>query len=140
MAFSTSNNGSRLASMNITPLVDVMLVLLIIFMVAMPKISFPIGVDLPQAGPTQPRPPKDPPINLKIDASNQLSWNGSAIPISALDGMMKEEAARYATTADQPVIQIDTDKDARYDTLAQVLAKARNAGLVKIGFVDDHQR
>jgi biopolymer transport protein ExbD len=140
MAFSSSNSGGPMVDMNVTPLVDVMLVLLIIFMVTMPPMTYPIGVDLPQPS-TVPPPPNPPtPIDLKIDAGGQITWNGSSMPISALEGTMKVEAERYATTAEQPVIQIDTDKDAQYDTLARVLANAKNAGLIKIGFVDNGQR
>jgi biopolymer transport protein ExbD len=139
MVFSSDSSGSRMASMNITPLVDVMLVLLIIFMVTMPLRTYGIGVDLPQAGPPQPQPIAKP-ITLKIDAAGQIQWNGSALPMSALRDTMMVEAERYADPLQQPVIQIDTDKDARYDTLAEVLATARNAGLIRIGFVDNGQR
>jgi biopolymer transport protein ExbD len=62
------------------------------------------------------------------------------MPLGTLVGAMKVEAERYTNTADQPVIQIDTDKDAQYNTLATVLADAKNAGLIKIGFVDSGQR
>ncbi len=138
MAFSIGNSA-RMVDMNITPLVDVMLVLLIIFMVTMPLRSYSIGVDLPQSGPPQP-PPTAKPIDLKIDAMGQLDWNGSALPMSALSATMKIEAERYADPLQQPVIQIDTDKDAQYETLAKVLASAKNAGLIRIGFVDNGQR
>ena len=140
MAFSSGNSGGPMVDMNVTPLVDVMLVLLIIFMVTMPPMTYPIGVDLPQPS-TVPPPPNPPtPIDLKIDAGGQITWNGSSLPMNALLGTMKVEAERYADTKDQPVIQIDTDKDAQYDTLARVLANAKNAGLIKIGFVDNGQR
>jgi len=138
MAFSSHNNIGRMADMNITPLVDVMLVLLIIFMVTMPLKTYGIGVDLP-AGPPQPQ-PKAQPIDLKIDAGGQVTWNGSVLPLSALQGAMKVEAERYGDPMQQPVIRIDTDKEAQYDVLAKVLSSAKNAGLVKIGFVDNGQR
>jgi biopolymer transport protein ExbD len=140
MAFSTGNSGGPMVDMNVTPLVDVMLVLLIIFMVTMPPMTYPIGVDLPQPSKTPPPPTIAQPIDLKIDANGQVTWNGSSTPLGALTGMMKVEAERYTSPTDQPVIQIDTDKDAKYDTLAIVLADAKNAGLIKIGFVDNGQR
>ncbi len=140
MAFKSATSSIRqMADMNITPLVDVMLVLLILFMVTMPLKTYGIGVDLPQAGPYV-KPPVASPIDLKIDADGQITWNGSALPLNALQGAMRIEAERYSDPMQQPVIQIDTDKDARYDVLAKVLATARNAGLIRIGFVDNGQR
>ena len=74
-------------------------------------------------------------------ATATIATPASADPVlGALLGAMKVEADRYADPKDQPVIQIDTDKDAQYDTLARVLANAKNAGLIKIGFVDNGQR
>ena len=139
MAFSTGNTSGPLVDMNVTPLVDVMLVLLIIFMVTMPPETYPIGVDLPQPSIVPPPPQKANPIDVKIDASGQITWNGSVTPLGALTGVMRVEADRYTSEADQPVIQIDADQDSKYDTLAIVLADAKNAGLVKIGFVDNGQ-
>ena len=140
MAFSINSSSGCMVEMNITPLVDVMLVLLIIFMVTMPLRTYPIGVDLPQRSVIPLQPTKAQPIRLKIDAAGQVIWNGSALPMSALRGAMSIEAGRYADPMQQPVIEIDTDKDAQYATLASVLADARNAGLIKIGFVDNGQR
>ncbi len=140
MAFSSGNSGGPMVDMNVTPLVDVMLVLLIIFMVTMPPLTYPIGVDLPIPS-TRPPPPNDAkPIDLKIDSSGGITWNGSPTPLANLEGVMKVEAERYTDPMLQPVIQVDTDKDAQYDVLAGVLARAKNAGLIKIGFVDNGQR
>jgi biopolymer transport protein ExbD len=136
MAFSTGNSGGPMVDMNVTPLVDVMLVLLIIFMVTMPPETYPIGVDLPIPSVKPPPPSTANPIDLKIDANGAITWNGSSMPLGALRDNMKVEADRYSDPTQQPVIQIDTDKDAEYDTLAKVLAAAKNAGLIKIGFVD----
>ncbi len=140
MAFSSGNSGGPMVDMNVTPLVDVMLVLLIIFMVTMPPMTYPINVDLPQPSVIPPKVSPAAPIDLKIDANGAITWNGSSMPPNALVGAMKVEAERYTNPIDQPVIQIDTDKDAKYDTLAIVLADAKNAGLIKIGFVDSGQR
>lgn len=140
MAFSSGNSGGPMVDMNVTPLVDVLLVLLIIFMVTMPPMTYPIGVDLPVPSTKPPPPTQAQPIDLKINAGGDITWNGSLMPVKGLEGVMKVEAQRYDDPLKQPVIQIDTDKDAQYDTLAQVLAAAKNAGLVKIGFVDNGQR
>ncbi|HTD29598.1 MAG TPA: biopolymer transporter ExbD [Xanthomonadaceae bacterium] len=140
MAFSSGKSGGPMVDMNVTPLVDVMLVLLIIFMVTMPPMTYPIGVDLPIPSINPPPPSHAEPIDLKIDADGGINWKGNSMKLSELYDNMKVEAALYPDSMQQPVIQIDTDKDAHYDTLARVLAMAKNAGLIKIGFVDNGQR
>ncbi len=139
MAFASNSGGGPMADINVTPLVDVMLVLLIIFMVTMPIQSFPIKVDLPQKTDKPLENPKEPPepIRLRIDASNQVYWNDSPTPISALENMMSAEVQRDPTN--QPTLEIDTNDDAEYDVLAKVLAAAKNAEMIKIGFVQNTQ-
>jgi len=134
MAFSSGDSGGPMVDMNIIPLCDVLLVLLIIFMVTMPQPSFPIDIDLPQRTkqPPPPIPPPDP-IRLRIDAAGQVYWNDSPAPISALRNMMQAEVMR--DPANQPTLEIDTNEDADYGVLARVLAAAKNAQMVKIGFV-----
>ena len=135
MSFSTNSGGGPMADINVTPLVDVMLVLLIIFMVTAPILSYPIDIDLPQRSTRPPEQPKDPPepIELRIDAGGQVYWNDSPVPLSALRNMMETEVQR--DPGNQPTLQIDTSLDAEYGILAQVLAAARNAQMQKIGFV-----
>ena len=134
MAFSSGGGSGPMADINVTPLVDVMLVLLIIFMVTAPTLSYPIDIDLPQKSNNPPpatEPP--PPIALRIDASGQVYWNEAAQPISALENLMEVEVNR--DPKNQPQLEIDTSPDADYGVLAKVLASAKNAGMVKIGFV-----
>jgi biopolymer transport protein ExbD len=135
MAFSSNSGGGPMADINVTPLVDVMLVLLIIFMVTAPILSYPIDVDLPQKVLNPPPQTKEPPppIRLRIDASGQVYWNDSPTPISALKSMMTTEVERDPTN--QPTLEVDTNGDADYGVLAKVLAIARNADMQKIGFV-----
>ncbi len=124
-----------MADINVTPLVDVMLVLLIIFIVTAPVMTYPIDVDLPQRvinPPPQLRDPP-PPIELKIEASGQVTWNNSPVQINALQTMMENEVQRDPTN--QPLLQIDANGDAQYDVMAKVLAAAKNAQMLKIGFV-----
>ena len=137
MAFASSSGGSAMADINVTPLVDVMLVLLIIFMVTMPIQSVPVDVDLPQKTLNPPPQPKDPPdpISLRIDAAGQVFWNNTPTPVNALQSMMKTEVERDPTN--QPTLEIDTSDDADYGVLAKVLASAKNAQMVKIGFVQN---
>jgi biopolymer transport protein ExbD len=135
MAFSTNSGGGPMCDINVTPLVDVMLVLLIIFMVTAPILSYPIDIDLPQKSLIPPENPKNPPepIRLRIDGSGQVFWNDSPTPLSALRNMMESEVER--DPGNQPTLEIDTNDDADYGVLAKVLATARNAQMQKIGFV-----
>lgn len=137
MAFSTKASQGAMADINVTPLVDVMLVLLIIFMVTMPIQSVPVDVDLPQKSVTPPDNPKVPPdpIRLRIDASGQIYWNDSPADVNALQKRMQEEIAR--DPSNQPELQIETNDQAEYGVLAKVLAAAKNAEMAKIGFVQN---
>ena len=137
MAFSSGSGKGPMADINVTPLVDVMLVLLIIFMVTMPIQSVPVDVDLPQKTDKPPENPKEPPdpIELRIDASGQVFWNNTPTPVSALQQMMRNEVERDPTN--QPELQIETNEAAEYGILAKVLTAAKNAEMVKIGFVQN---
>ena len=136
MAFATgSGKGKPMADINVTPLVDVMLVLLIIFIVTAPIVTYPIEVDLPQRvinPPPQLRDPP-PPIDLRIDASGQVNWNNSPVATTELQAKMENEVQRDPTN--QPELRIDANPDAQYDVMAKVLAAAKNARMLKIGFV-----
>ncbi|BFI94499.1 MAG: biopolymer transporter ExbD [Rhodanobacter sp.] len=135
MAFSTNSSGGPMADINITPLIDVMLVLLIIFMVTAPIPLLKIKIDLPQPNPNPPtnlNPPE--PINLTIDPSGALSWNGT--PVDELG--LKAQFAVIAQQAQdkQPEIQIKAANTVAYQYVATVLADAKQYNLVKIGFTD----
>lgn len=137
MAFSNNSGGASapLSDMNVTPLVDVMLVLLIIFMVTAPISTFPIDVNLPQKSlnpPPQTKTPPDP-IRLRVDASGQVFWNDTPQPMSAIENLMEVEVQRDPTN--QPMLEIDVSPDADYGLLAKVLAHSKNAQMEKIGFV-----
>ena len=138
MAFASSASGGAMSDINVTPLVDVMLVLLIIFMVTMPIQSIPVDVDLPQKTDKPPENPKEPPepIKLRIDAAGQVFWNDTPTPVTSLATMMKNEVDR--DPQNQPELQIDTNDNAEYGTLAKVLTAAKNADMVKIGFVQNN--
>ncbi|MCB1561257.1 MAG: biopolymer transporter ExbD [Xanthomonadales bacterium] len=137
MAFSTGSSGGSapMADMNVTPLVDVMLVLLIIFMVTAPAMTFQIQIDLPQPVKDLKPPERDPPepIRLKIDAGGQLFWNDMPMPRNALGPSLMIEAARDV----QPTLELDTSPEVQYQVLTEVLAEAKNANMKKIGFVED---
>ena len=131
-AFSASQDRA-IAAINITPLVDVMLVLLIIFMVAAPTLSHRIGLDLPQHVPGVPAPPPAT-LRLAIDAAGSIAWNGAPQTLSSLPVLMAAEVPRDGSVP-QPLLQIDASGDADYEVVARVLAAARNAGLARIAFV-----
>ncbi len=124
-----------MADINVTPLVDVMLVLLIIFIVTAPIVTYPIEVDLPQRVINPPPQLKDPPppIDLRIDASGQVNWNNSPVATSELQAKMENEVQKDPTN--QPELRIDANPDAQYDVMAKVLAAAKNSRMQKIGFV-----
>ena len=135
MAFSSNAGEGPMADINIIPLCDVMLVLLIIFMVTAPQLSYPIDIDLPQRSTNPPDNPVDPPepIKLRIDGGGQVFWNDSPTPVSALRNMMESEVQR--DPSNQPTLQLDVNESADYGILAKVLAEAKNAQMMKIGFV-----
>ena len=89
MAFTAAGKPGPLADINVTPLVDVMLVLLIIFIVTAPMVSMPIPVNLPQPTTVVPPISPPPPIELRVDASNQVSWNGQAVAVGSLQQRMQ---------------------------------------------------
>jgi biopolymer transport protein ExbD len=134
MAFSTAGRSGPLADINVTPLVDVMLVLLIIFIVTAPIVARPISVQLPQPfdRPIE-RPDPPPPIALRLDASNQLSWNGAPIAASELRSRLQAQA--WAHPGNLPELRIDTDPGAEYEGLAKILATAEATGMQRIVFV-----
>ena len=136
MAFTSGGGKGPMADINVTPLVDVMLVLLIIFIVTAPIMTYPIDVALPQRVINPPPVTKEPPppIELRIDASNQIFWNNSPVSVTALPQMMEPEVQRDPTN--QPELRIDASADSEYEVMARVLASAKNADMKKIGFVE----
>jgi biopolymer transport protein ExbD len=134
MAFSTGKKGP-MADINVTPLIDVMLVLLIIFIVTAPITTYPIDVDLPQRVINPPPQLKEPPppIDLRIAADDTVYWNNSPIAVDSLQTMMENEVQKDPTN--QPELRIDANPDSQYDVMAHVLAAAKNAQMLKISFV-----
>jgi len=117
---------------NTTPLVDVMLVLLIIFIITIPVINHSVKIDLPRAT-SQPDDLKPENINLDIDAQGQIFWNSEAIDANQL-------SLRIATAAQktpQPELHLRAERTTQYEKVAQVMAAAQSGGLSKIGFITD---
>ncbi|WP_313140013.1 biopolymer transporter ExbD [Stenotrophomonas sp.] len=135
MAFSSAGRSGPLAEINVTPLVDVMLVLLIIFIVTAPMVARPITVDLPQATDRvvqRPDPPP-PPIELRLDAASQLSWNGQPMAIGDLQQRLRAQAGEHA--GNLPELRISSDPSAEYEGMARILAAAEATGMQRIAFV-----
>jgi biopolymer transport protein ExbD len=120
---------------NTTPLVDVMLVLLIIFIITIPVINHSVKIDLPRAT-SQPDDLKPENINLDIDAQGQIFWNSEAIDANQLN-------LRIATAAQktpQPELHLRAARTTQYEKVAQVMAAAQSGGLSKIGFVTEPEK
>jgi biopolymer transport protein ExbD len=134
MAFGNLQPGDEqpMAEINTTPLVDVMLVLLIIFMVTAPLFTHAVRIDLPQAQ-SQPSAEKPETIALSIDAAGTIHWNDEAIAAAVLPDRLLQAAARTP----QPELHLRADRDTRYQIIAMVMSQAQSAGLRKIGFVTD---
>lgn len=132
--FSAGEHTQPMSEINTTPLVDVMLVLLVIFIITAPLLTHAVKIDLPQAT-SQPLEEKPEVIDLAVDADGKVFWNDSEIQISDLSARMSDEAGKQQ----QPELQIRADKNTRYQVLAEVLAKAQTAGMKKVGFVSQPQ-
>jgi len=133
MVFRAAGHAGPLAEINVTPLVDVMLVLLIIFIVTAPMVALPIPVHLPQPTTVVPPTLPPPPIEVRVDAGNQAYWNGQPIAVETLASRLQEQAHDHA--GNLPTLRIAADPDAHYDVMAKVLAAANNAGMDRIAFV-----
>ena len=132
MAFSSnSGSGGLMADINVTPLVDVMLVLLIIFMITAPLMSHKIKVELPKANPNQTAADKMVPIDLAIREDGSMYWNDNAISNAELKARLAVEAMKTP----QPELQIRADKTIEYRTIWDVMSAAKGAGMVHVGFI-----
>ncbi|MGH8517484.1 MAG: ExbD/TolR family protein [Panacagrimonas sp.] len=135
MAFGSFNGGPNTAPMaeiNVIPLVDIMLVLLVIFIITAPLLTHAVKIDLPKAE-SSANILKVENVQLAIDASGTVFWNGEAVDEDAL-------AARMQAASDLPThpeIHIHADREARYAKIAEVMSEAAKTGLTKIGFVTD---
>ena len=123
-------HAGPMAEINVTPLVDVLLVLLIIFMITAPIPALKIKVDLPQPNPNPPKTKPLEPIHLRIDRAGAFYWNDVPVDEQGLQAQL----AVIAQQKEQPEIQIGPDDAAAYKYVAHVLADAKTYDLVKIGF------
>lgn len=121
-----------LSEINMIPLIDVMLVLLVVFIITVPVINHAVRVDLPQAAAR--RAPDTPQVvRVSVDAQGGYYWNDQAVSDEALRARLGQAAAGDP----QPELHIRGDRSVRYERVAQVLAQAQSAGLRRIAFVTD---
>jgi biopolymer transport protein ExbD len=133
MAVGVGKEGP-LSEINMTPLIDVMLVLLIIFIITIPSQTHAVKIDNPLPPPPNFVPPPPPEvIDLQIDFDGTLLWNRTPVDRTTMQGYIGSEAVKDP----QPEVHITVDKFAKYEIVAQTLADLQHRGLKKIGFVNN---
>ncbi len=126
-------NKQPMAEINTTPLVDVMLVLLVIFIITAPLFTHAIKLELPKAeAPAAPE--KIEQITIAVSAEGKLFWNNDPINNEA---DLKQRFITAAAKKPEPELQIRADKESKYQVLAELMSAAQQAGITKIGFVTD---
>jgi len=132
MAVNVGKEGDAFLDINMTPLIDVMLVLLIIFIITIPVMTNAVKIDNP---PPNPNPPATPPevIDISIDFDGTLMWNKTPVDRKTMEGYIIQESDKDP----QPEVHITVDKFAKYEKVAQTLADLQRNGLKKIGFVNN---
>lgn len=136
MAFGSLGSSHRPnADINTTPLVDVMLVLLVIFILTAPLFTHTVKLDLPRAShQADPKPP--PAVTLALDAAGAMYWDNVPIDETQLSARLAAAAAQTPP----PELHLRADRETRYERIAQLIAAARNAGVARLGFVTEPQR
>ena len=133
MAFGTQDEPDEVMNeINMTPLVDVMLVLLIVFIITIPVMKHAVNIDLPRATNLQ-QDQKPETMRLSVDASGAYFLNENRVDDAALAKLLKVQAAKNP----QPDLHIRGDKNVRYERVAQAMAAAQQAGVKKIGFITE---
>ena len=135
MAFGGFDKGGEstpMAEINMIPLIDVMLVLLVIFIITAPLLTHAVKIELPKAS-SRPNVTKPQNIQLGIKAAGDVYWNGEIVDKATLSARM----AAAATLDPQPDVHLRADGAAEYRLVAEVMSAAARAGLVKIGFVTE---
>lgn len=126
------DDGQPMMEMNTTPLIDVMLVLLIMFIITIPPITHAVDIDLPVPDPNPPENKVDPVINkIVIEPSNQVLWNGAPITLDQVTEYLRQTKSME----NEPELQFQPDPNANYDTVDKVLAIVRKTEISKFGFV-----
>jgi biopolymer transport protein ExbD len=128
--FAGDDDDGLMNEINMTPLVDVMLVLLIVFMVTIPVIRHAVKIDLPHAS-SQKEDTKPARVTVSIDADGNVLWDSTRVD----DAALAAKIAAAAQASPQPELHLDADRKVPYEKVAQVMSAAQAGGLTKIGFV-----
>jgi biopolymer transport protein ExbD len=132
MAMSTGGGGGAMSDINVTPLVDVMLVLLIIFMITAPLMSHTVVVTLPSTSEVKVDNNADnPPVDLAVKDDGSTYLNDSPVT----EAELKAKFAVYASMAPQPELQVRGAKDTQWKVIRKILGEAKDAGMVHVGFM-----
>ena len=125
-----------MSEINTTPLVDVMLVLLILFLITIPVITQSVKVDLPKAAniPTQTKPEN---INIAVDAEGNVFWNTARVPDQEA---LLERIKQVAVMDPQPEIHVRGDRATAYEHIGRVIVTCQRGGIVKVGFITEPDR
>ena len=133
MAFQLGDDDARsMDEMNLIPLIDIMLVLMIIFLLTATVLNPTVPLDLPKTSAEVNQTPPDA-IQISIDKDAGIFWDSDPISMAELESRLQQQGA----TGRDPSVQLRADKEGKYDTVAQVLAAASQAGLTKIAFVNE---
>jgi len=138
MAFGSLTDNEAdgdLAEINMIPLIDVMLVLLVIFIVTAPLLTHAVKVDLPKAS-SAPNLTKPENVQLAIDAASQVFWNGQAVSPDVLGELLKAAALRDP----QPELHLRAERTTPYEKVAEVMSAAAREGVTRIGFVTEPKK
>jgi biopolymer transport protein ExbD len=136
MQVGEGSGGGEMCDINTTPLIDVMLVLLIMFIITLPVMTHAVKLDMPNANNPPPPDVKPEVIDLDIDYDGSVVWNGTVVPnLSTLEQYFRTESAKDP----QPEIHLRPDARVKYDFVAKVLAAAQHNRMKKIGFVNTAQ-
>jgi biopolymer transport protein ExbD len=131
-SFDPRRHQGPMSDINVVPLVDVMLVLLVIFIITAPLLTNAVKIDLPKAS-SSPNITKPEHIEFGIRENGDLFWNGEKVTLDQLPARF----AAAAKTQPQPELHIRADRHAEYEPVAKVMSLAAQAGLTRIGFVTD---
>ena len=133
MAFGTQDDTDEVMNeINMTPFVDIMLVLLIIFIITIPVMKHAVNIELPRAS-NQPQDAKPQTIRLTVDAEGKYFWNDEAVDEAKLNSLLQAEAQKKP----QAPLHIRGDRAVRYERVAQAMAAAQRAGMTQIGFITE---
>jgi biopolymer transport protein ExbD len=133
MNVGSGGGDAPMCDVNTTPLIDVMLVLLVMLIVTLPIMTHAVKLDMPRPTDAPPPPVQPEVINIEVDYDGTIVWNGQVVAdIATLDSYFRQEASKDP----QPEIHLRPDRRAKYDVVANVMASAQRAKMVKMGFTN----